>query len=102
MRLLLPRQEIEDVAASRMRPRPAQVKKQFRRRATARRGAVDVSSVSTVNAALSPPTNFRRNENHRISKRLVAKAKATACVIVLEDLKGIRERVTVRGRQRAK
>jgi len=46
--------------------------------------------------------NFRRNENHRISKRLVAKAKATASVIVLENLKGIRERVTVRGRQRAK
>jgi predicted transposase len=33
--------------------------------------------------------NFRRNENHRISKRLVAKAKATASVIVLENLKGI-------------
>jgi len=46
--------------------------------------------------------NFRRNENHRISKRLVDKAKATASVIVFEDLKGIRERVTVRGRQRAK
>lgn len=46
--------------------------------------------------------NFRRNENHRISKRLVAKAKATASVIVLENLKGIRERVSVHGRQRAK
>ena len=47
-------------------------------------------------------SNFRRNENHVISKRLVEKAKATASEIVLEDLKGIRERVTVRGRQRAK
>jgi IS605 OrfB family transposase len=46
--------------------------------------------------------NFRKNENHRISKRLVAKAKATASMIALENLKGIRERVSVRGRQRAK
>ncbi|MDE2098072.1 MAG: transposase [Patescibacteria group bacterium] len=46
--------------------------------------------------------NFRRNENHCISKRLVAKAKATASVIALEKLKGIRERVTVNSRQRAK
>ncbi len=46
--------------------------------------------------------NFRRNENHRIAKQLVAKAKATASVLVFENLKHIRERVTVRGRQRAK
>lgn len=47
-------------------------------------------------------SNFRRHENHVISKQLVAKAKAQRALIVLEDLKGIRERVTVRGRQRAK
>ena len=47
-------------------------------------------------------SNFRRTENHRISKRLVAKAKALYARIVLENLKGIRERVTVRGTQRAK
>jgi IS605 OrfB family transposase len=47
-------------------------------------------------------SNFRRTENHRIAKRIVAKAKATAAVIVLEDLRHIRERVTVGGRQRAK
>jgi putative transposase len=46
--------------------------------------------------------NFRRTENHRISKRLVSKAKATASRIVFEDLKGIRERVTVNGQERAK
>jgi putative transposase len=45
---------------------------------------------------------FRRHENHRISKALVARAKDTARGIVLEDLKGIRERVTVRRRDRAR
>jgi len=44
--------------------------------------------------------NFARNENHRISKRLVAKAKDTGRGIALEDLKGIRDRVTVRKAQR--
>jgi putative transposase len=44
--------------------------------------------------------NFRRNENHRISKQIVAKAKATDSAIALEDLKGIRDRVTVKKPQR--
>ena len=45
---------------------------------------------------------FRKQENHRISKTLVAVAKGTGRGIVLEDLKGIRDRTTVRGRQRAR
>jgi len=44
--------------------------------------------------------NFRRNENHRISKQVVVKAKATGSAIALEDLKGIRDRVTVKQPQR--
>jgi IS605 OrfB family transposase len=44
---------------------------------------------------------FAQDVNHRISKRIVAKAKGTSRGIALEDLKGIRERVTVRRRQRA-
>jgi putative transposase len=40
--------------------------------------------------------NFRRNENHRIANRIVAKAKATDSAIALEDLKGIRDRVSVK------
>jgi IS605 OrfB family transposase len=44
--------------------------------------------------------NFRRNENHRISKQIVAKAKATDSAIALEDLKGIRDRVSVKKPQR--
>lgn len=45
-------------------------------------------------------SNFRRDTNHCISKRLVAKAKASDSAIALEDLKGIRDRLTVRASQR--
>ena len=43
---------------------------------------------------------FRRNTNHCISKRLVAKAKDTRRGISLEDLKGIRDRIRFRKPQR--
>jgi IS605 OrfB family transposase len=42
----------------------------------------------------------RRNVNHIISKRLVAKAKDTGAAIVLENVKGIRGQTTVRKAQR--
>lgn len=45
---------------------------------------------------------YRRDVNHQISKRLVAKAKGTDRGIALEDLKGIRERTTVSRQQRAR
>jgi len=44
---------------------------------------------------------YARNENHRISKQIVAKAKALGYGIALEDLAGIREKTTVRKSQRA-
>ena len=44
---------------------------------------------------------FARDVNHRISKQLVAAAKGTDRGIALEDLTGIRARVSVRGPQRA-
>jgi IS605 OrfB family transposase len=43
---------------------------------------------------------FARQENHRIAKELVQRAKDTGRGIALEDLQGIRERVTVRKSQR--
>ncbi len=43
---------------------------------------------------------FRKQENHRISKTIVAVAKGTGRGIALEDLKGIRDRVSVGRRQR--
>ncbi|WP_319018423.1 transposase [Microbispora sitophila] len=44
---------------------------------------------------------FARDVNHRISKHLVGKAKDTRSGIALEDLEGIRDRVTVTKAQRA-
>ena len=45
-------------------------------------------------------SRFARNVNHIISKKLLAKAKDTGRGIALEDLKGIRDRITVRKAQR--
>lgn len=45
---------------------------------------------------------FRRHENHCISKQIVASAQGTGRGIGLEDLRGIRERTTVRKKQRAR
>src|SRR5579859_3122749 len=45
-------------------------------------------------------TRFIRDTNHCVSKRLVAQAKDTARGIAIENLNGIRERGTVRKRQR--
>jgi putative transposase len=46
--------------------------------------------------------NYRRNENHRIAGGLVQLAKDTGRGIALEDLKGIRDRTTVRAKDRAR
>lgn len=45
---------------------------------------------------------MKRNENHVISKRLVSKADESSSGIALEDLQGIRQRVTVRRAQRSR
>lgn len=45
---------------------------------------------------------FQKNTNHCISKQLVATAQGTGRGIALEDLTGIRRRVTVRRGQRAR
>ncbi|MEL7592361.1 MAG: transposase [Anaerolineaceae bacterium] len=46
---------------------------------------------------------YQKDTNHLISKRLVQKAQDTGRAIAMEDLGGIRDRVTVRGRkQRAR
>ena len=49
----------------------------------------------------SREARFRRDVNHQISKKLVAKAKGTGRGIALEDLQGIGDRITVRKPQRA-
>ena len=47
-------------------------------------------------------SRFKRDVNHVISKKLVAKAKGTQRRIALEDLKGIRRGVSVRRSQRSR
>lgn len=47
-------------------------------------------------------SRFRRNVNHVIAKQLVAHAKDTHAALSLEDLTGIRDRMTVRKGQRNK
>jgi len=44
---------------------------------------------------------FQRHENHCISKKIVAAAKGTGRGVAVEDLTGIRDRITVRKSQRA-
>ena len=45
---------------------------------------------------------FQRDVNHTIAKKLVTYAKDTKAALVLEELTGIRDRTTVRKRQRSK
>lgn len=47
-------------------------------------------------------SRFQRWVNHGIAKRIVQYAKDTKSAIILEDLTGIRSRMTVRRKQRAK
>ncbi len=44
---------------------------------------------------------YQRDTNHGIAKRVVAKAQRLCCGIALENLRGIRSRITARRRQRA-
>ena len=48
----------------------------------------------------SKQARFQKHTNHIISKRIVQKAQDTGRAIALEELGGIRERVTVRGASR--
>ncbi len=47
-------------------------------------------------------SNFRKDVNHCISKEIVGLAKGTRRAIALENLKGIRDRITVGRKQRAR
>jgi putative transposase len=81
------------------------VEKVRRRRHEARRSFQKTGTKSAkrrLKKLARKEANFRRNENHRISKAIVALAKDTARGIGMEDLAGIRERTTVRAKDRAK
>ena len=71
-----------------------------------RRAALQAVGTTSANRRLKSRAGrqrrFQTNENHRISKQLVAKAKDTRRAIALEQLTGIRKRATVRKSQRAR
>jgi len=60
------------------------------------------SSKRKLKAISKKQANFQRDKNHQISKYVVAKAEDTGRGIALEDLKGIRNGITVRKAQRAR
>ena len=60
------------------------------------------SAKRRLKALAGKQARFQRSVNHGIAKRLVQLAKDTKAALVLEDLTHIRERVTVRKRQRNK
>lgn len=77
-----------------------------RRRYSGRRRTLNKVGTKSARRRLSKirhrEANYRRDTNHVISKRLVAKAKATGSAIALEDLGGIRDRVSVKKPQRSR
>lgn len=75
------------------RRRYDRLKRQLQRRATK-------SAKRHLKKISGREARFRRNTNHVIAKKLVAKAQRHRASIALEDLKGIRSRTTVRKRQR--
>jgi len=54
------------------------------------------SAIRRIKTIGRKESRFRKDVNHQISKRLVEKAKGTNCALVLEELKGINSRTTVR------
>ena len=83
------------------------VVERIRKRRTGRRAAGQAVGTKSAKRRLKQlagrQRRFQANENHRISKQVVAKAKHTKRAIALEELSGIRTRVRVRGtEQRAR
>jgi putative transposase len=80
-----------------------QVRKTRKHYAQLRRGLQHHNSKSSrrrVRKLRNKEARIIRNENHRISRRIVEQAKRTNSTIALEDLEGIRERLRVTQGQR--
>lgn len=73
---------------------------QHRRRNLQRKGAHNARR--KLRKISGKQSRFQKDTNHTISKRIVQKSKDTGRGIALEELSGIRDRVTVRRRQRAR
>lgn len=77
------------------------VRHRYRRRRQALQKCGTRSAKRRLKRLSGQERRFAKDVNHVISKRIVAKAKGTGRAIALEDLKGIRGRVTVQRRRRA-
>jgi IS605 OrfB family transposase len=77
-----------------------------RRRRHARRRALQKVGTRSAKRALGRDSGkqalFQRHTNHVLSKAIIADAERGRCLIALEDLAGIRDRVQVKRRQRAR
>lgn len=77
-----------------------------RRRRHSRRRALQKVGTRSAKRALKKASGkqarFQRHTNHVLSKTIVADAERGRCLIALEDLKGIRNRVQAKRRQRAR
>lgn len=77
---------------------------QVRQRATTHRQTFQATGSKQAKRRLKAlagvQARFQKCMNHRIAKAIVAKAKDTKAALVLEDLTGIRDRMTVRRGQR--
>ena len=77
-----------------------------RRRRQSRRRALQKVNTRSATRALKRDSGkqarFQRHTNHVLSKTIVADAERGRCLIALEDLEGIRDRVKVKRRQRAR
>lgn len=91
-------------AVEKVRTRYSERRRTLQKAASARkkRGKRPRSIRRALKRTKHKETRFRRDVNHVISKRLVAKAKGTGRGIALEDLSGIRERTRFRRPQRAR
>jgi len=77
-----------------------------RRRRHSRRRALQKVGTRSAKRALrrdsGKQARFQRQTNHVLSKAIVAEAERGRCLIALEDLAGIRDRVQVKRRQRTR
>ena len=79
----------------RLRKKHATARKTFQRKGTK-------SAKRRLKALAGKQSRYQKQENHRISKTVVAKAKDTGRGVAVEELTHIRDRLTVRRRQRSR
>ena len=78
------------------------VRQQYAKRRAILQSVGTKSAKSRLKKISKKESNFKKDTNHRISRRLVDLAKRTNRAIAIENLKGIRKKTRVRKGQRAR